>query len=158
MKTAGVEYGIISLGGNIRTVGTKPSGENFKIGIKHPDSDEYFAIIDTGDCSVITSGAYQRNFTREGKTYHHIIDPETGYPADSDIQSVTIIGEDGALCDALSTAIFIGGSDYAAKLYKQSIFFDYAILTKDNKVIASQGLQERLSIADGFEHLDITYR
>lgn len=158
MKNAGVEYGIISLGGNIRTVGTKPSGENFKIGIKHPDSDEYFAIIDTGDCSVITSGAYQRNFTREGKTYHHIIDPETGYPADSDIQSVTIIGEDGALCDALSTAIFIGGSDYAAKLYKQSIFFDYAILTKDYKVIASQGLQERLSIADGFEHLDITYR
>lgn len=158
MKSAGLEYGIISLGGNIRTVGTKPSGESFSIGIKDPNSEDYFAIINSGECSVVTSGAYQRNFTLEGQTYHHIIDPKTGYPADSDIASITVIGEDGALCDALSTAIFVGGSEYADTLYNQSILFDYVILTKDNQVIASLRLEGRLSLADGYENLEITYR
>lgn len=158
MKEAGAEYGIISLGGNIRTVGAKPSGEDYSIGIKAPDSADYFAVINTGECSVVTSGAYQRNFEKDGKTYHHILDPETGYPSQSDIVSATIIGTDGALCDALSTAVFIGGSEYASNLYKQGVNFEYVILTNENQVIAPESLDGRLSLAEGFENLEIIYR
>lgn len=158
MKAVGIEYGIISLGGNIRTVGKKPSSEDFRIGIKHPDSQDYFAVISTDERSVVTSGAYQRNFTIDGKTYHHIIDPKTGYPAQSDIASVTIIGNDGALCDALSTAVFVGGSEYAEKLYSKTPDFDYVILTNDNKVIASPLLKDKLTLSEGFENLEIIYK
>lgn len=158
MKAVGIEYGIISLGGNIRTVGEKPASDNFSIGIMYPDSQDYFAVISTDERSVVTSGAYQRNFTHEGKTYHHIIDPKTGYPAQSDIASVTIIGNDGALCDALSTAVFIGGSEYAEKLYSKIVDFDYVILTKDNKVIASPLLKDKLTLTEGFENLEIIYK
>ena len=151
MKDAGIEYGIITIGGNVRTVGTKPSGEDFTVGIQDPESENYFAVINTGEGSVITSGAYQRNFTENGKTYHHIIDPRTGYPSDSDAVSVTIIGKDGAVCDALSTAVFIGGSEYAYSLREKYDEFEYVILTKDNKVIASKNLEGNLNLEDGYD-------
>ncbi len=151
MKDAGVEYGIITLGGNVRTFGTKPSGEDFTVGIKDPESENYFAVISTGEGSVITSGAYQRNFTQDGKTYHHILDPKTGYPSDSDVVSVTIVGKDGAVCDALSTALFIGGSDYAQSLREIYDDFEYVILTKDNKLIASKALEGKLTLEEGYD-------
>jgi len=157
MKDASVEYGIITLGGNVRTVGTKPSGQDFTVGIKDPESENYFAVISTGEGSVITSGAYQRNFTEKGKTYHHILDPKTGYPSDSDAVSVTIIGKDGAICDALSTAVFIGGSEYARKLRESYDEFEYVILTKDNKVIASKELNGKLSLEDGY-NFELIYK
>jgi len=158
MRDAGAEYGIISLGGNVRTVGSKPSGESWTVGIQHPDSEDYFAILSVGECSVITSGAYQRNFTKDGKTYHHIIDPKTGYPAESDAKSVTIIGDDGTVCDALSTALFIGGSEYAHNLRQLRDDFEYVILTKDNRIVASKGIEGKLLIEDDFKDLEIEYK
>lgn len=158
MKDAGVEYGLISLGGNVRTIGEKPEGEKWSIGIKHPDSNAYFATISTKECSVITSGAYQRNFTYEGITYHHIIDPETGNPSCSDAVSVTIVGQDGALCDALSTALFAGGSTFAEELRKSYDSFEYIILTKDNMVYVSEGLKEDFSLQESYNNLEIIYK
>lgn len=157
MKSAGCESGIISLGGNVRTIGTKPSGEKWSIGIKSPDSTDYFATLSTEECSVITSGAYQRNFTKDGVTYHHIIDPKTGKPSDSDAVSVTIIGKDGTLCDALSTAIFIGGSDYAQSLCNATSDFEYIILTKDNKIYLSKSLRDSFSLTENHSHLELIY-
>ena len=157
MKAAGAEYGLISLGGNIRTVGEKTSGEKWSIGIKHPDSNSYFATVSTEESSIITSGAYQRNFTFEGITYHHIIDPETGKPSCSDAVSVTVIGEDGAMCDALSTAIFAGGSEFAETLGNNNEF-EYIILTKDNKIYISQGLKNNFSLQEDFNNLEIIYK
>ncbi len=158
MKNAGCTSGLISLGGNIRTVGEKFSGETWNIGIRHPDSKGYFATVNTEECSVITSGAYQRNFTENGITYHHIIDPETGKPSDSDAASVTIIGKDGAMCDALSTAIFIGGSEYAEDLRTAKTDFEYIILTKENKVNASKSLEGKLNISEDFSEIQVTFK
>lgn len=159
MINAGCEYALISLGGNVRTVGQKPSGEPFNIGIKHPEADGCFAVVSIDEGSVITSGAYQRYFTADGVTYHHIIDPNTGYPSESDAVSVTVIGTDGALCDALSTAIFVGGTEYAHMLYNENseLCFEYLILSKDSKLYASKGLESKISLASGFEDIRLIF-
>ena len=158
MTNAGADYGIISLGGNVRTIGSKPDGEKWSVGIKDPAGDGYFATLFTDECSVITSGAYQRNFTEDEVVYHHIIDPTTGYPSKSDAVSVTIIGKDGAICDALSTAIYIGGSEYAAEIHRQHKDFEYVILTKDKEVIASKGLSGNIKLTENDDITNITYK
>ncbi len=157
MKNAGCDYGVISLGGNIRTLGTKPDGEPFVVGIQHPDSEGYFATLETGEVSVITSGAYQRYFEADGKIYHHILNPESGYPAESNIESVTIVGTDGALCDALSTAVFVGGSAYAEELRVALNSFEYVIMNTDGKVLVSSGLKDDFAASDSYGNLDIIY-
>lgn len=152
MKDAGCTCGLISLGGNVRTIGEKPSGESWRIGIKNPEGNDYFATLTAQDCSVITSGAYQRSFTQDGKTYHHILDPQTGKPSDSDAVSVTIIGKNGARCDALSTAIFVGGTKFVKEI--QSNDFEFVILAKDGNIYASASLKGRISTSAGsFENI-----
>ncbi|MBR7117002.1 MAG: FAD:protein FMN transferase [Clostridia bacterium] len=97
----------LNIGGNIRLIGTKADGD-WRIGITNPvksDSDPYVKIVGVSNTSVVTSGDYERFFTVDGKNYHHIIDPETLYPATYH-HSVTVIAEDSALADALSTALF----------------------------------------------------
>ena len=158
MEKYDISYGIISLGGNVRTVGAKPEGEDFTVGIRHPENNSYFAILNVSDVSVITSGGYQRNFTEGGKTYHHIIDPETGYPSNSDAVSVTIVGKDGAMCDAFSTAVFIGGSEYAKELFDKSGEFEYAVLTTDNRLIVSEGLKGAVELTPDAKDITIEYR
>ncbi len=158
MKSAGAQYGLISLGGNIRTIGEKPTGEKWRVGIRHPEENGYFLTISTAEGSVITSGAYQRNFTQDGITYHHIIDPATGKPSQSDAISVTIIGSDGAMCDGLSTAVFIGGTEYADKLYHKLSGFEYVILSDDNCIYASKGLEGNLELSENYKDLKIIYR
>lgn len=158
MKDAGCNSGLISLGGNVCTIGEKNSEKSWNIGIMHPDSNTYFATIDVEECSVITSGAYQRNFTENGITYHHILDPETGKPSDSDALSVTVIGKDGAFCDALSTAIFIGGSEFAENLREKSSDFEYIILTEKNEVVASKNLEGKLNISEDFSDIKVVFK
>ena len=157
IKEKGCDYAVISLGGNIRTVGEKTSGEPFVIGIEHPENGGYFATVETDECSVITSGAYQRNFTEDGKFYHHIINPETGYPSDSSLVSVTVIGKDGALCDALSTAIFINGTDYAKELYYSMEEFSFILLSDNEELFVTENLKEKLTLEKGYENIKISY-
>ena len=108
----GVTSGIISLGGNVQALGHKPDGNMWRVGIQDPhDLNSTFAVVEVADQAVITSGGYQRYFEENGQTYHHIIDPRTGYPAENGLISVTIISADGTLADALKDAdIFIGVS------------------------------------------------
>ena len=108
----GVEKAIINLGGNIYAVGSRSSAEGWRIGLQNPDSSEggYFTVVNASDEAVVTSGAYQRYFISDGVVYHHILDPSTGYPAQTDLASVSVINSDGTLADALSTALFVMGS------------------------------------------------
>ena len=108
----GVEKAIINLGGNIYAVGSRSSAEGWRIGLQNPDSSEggYFTVVNASDEAVVTSGAYQRYFISDGVVYHHILDPATGYPAQTDLASVSVIDSDGTLADALSTALFVMGS------------------------------------------------
>ncbi len=157
MLKAGMSYGIIDLGGNVRTVGEKHDKAPWKIGVKYPDTNSHFLVVECKDTSLVTSGGYQRKFEENGKIYHHILNPETGYPAESDIKSVTVIGKDGTLCDGLSTALFIGGADFAVELYKAKEGFDFIILTENDEIFASEDLKGKLILEPQYNHLSITY-
>jgi len=108
LRAAGFDGYALSMGGNLITVGEKPFGQKWQMGILDPADAEQTAVTVPlgGGMSLVTSGGYLRCFTWEGKTYHHIIDPATLYPSDSDVASVTVMGSCSALCDALSTCLY----------------------------------------------------
>ncbi|WP_242829065.1 FAD:protein FMN transferase [Butyrivibrio sp. XBB1001] len=118
----GVTSALINLGGNVECVGNKPNGSKWNVAVKSPfkDSDSgILGVIQASDEAIITSGGYERYFEENGETYWHIIDPSTGKPARNGLISVTIIGKDGLMCDALSTALFVKGRDGAIDYYRK---------------------------------------
>lgn len=140
-REKGVDNVIIDLGGNVFVLG------EYTVGIRNPSSpDEVFATINLKDKSAVTSGAYQRYFEYEGKRYHHIIDPRTGYSAQSGVSSVTVISPSSMHADALSTAIFILGED-ALSLCNEFPDTDALIITKDNKVITTNNFEEKFNLS-----------
>ena len=115
-QDCGVTSGLVNLGGNVQALGCKTDGSKWRVAIQSPDdTEEYLGILEIEDQAVITSGGYERYFEEDGVTYHHIIDPATGYPADSGLISVTIVSDDGTLADGLSTSLFIMGEEKAAQ-------------------------------------------
>ncbi len=125
IQAAGVDTAVISLGGNVGVMGTKPDGTSWTVGIRDPNGEEsdYLATLSLpGQAQpqyVITSGGYERYFEQDGVRYHHILDPSTGYPADTGLLSVTVVSSDGTLADALSTALFVMGKDKALDFWRQ---------------------------------------
>lgn len=143
LKNSGVTSALLWLGGNISVIGNKPDGNPWKIAVENPqDQSDYVGLLEVSDCSVITSGGYQRYFEQDGKRYHHIIDPATGYPSQSDLLSVTIVSENGTKADALSTALFVMGLEDALTFWRESNDFEAVFVTTDNQVVATEGLQD----------------
>lgn len=140
-----VNSAVISLGGNVQTLGSKPDGTDWRIGVKDPFSPDIdFCVISVKDKAVVTSGNYERCFTGDdGNQYWHIIDPQDGYPADNGLVSVTIIGNSGLMCDALSTALFIMGTDKAVSYWKEHNDFDMILVTDDARVLYTEGISEK---------------
>ena len=147
----GVTSGIISLGGNVQALGNKPDGNMWRVGIQDPhDLNSTFAVVEVADQAVITSGGYQRYFEENGQTYHHIIDPRTGYPAENGLISVTIISADGTLADALSTSLFIMGAEEASSFWKKHRdTFDAIMMKDDGTVMVTAGLADHCSVTTG---------
>lgn len=141
LKSNGVSSALIDIGGNIQTVGVKPDGEKWTVGIRSPFGEGNFATLEIGECAVVTSGGYEWYFIDDGKTYWHILDPKTGKPADSGLASVTVIGSEGRLCDALSTSLFVMGLDKAEKLWKKSDDFEMIIVTSDGDIYITEGIE-----------------
>lgn len=107
-KENGISSAVISLGGNVQTLNGKPDGSDWRVAVENPaDTGSYIGVLSIKDKAVITSGGYERYFKQDGKTYHHIIDPANGYPANNGLTSVTIVSDDGTLADGLSTSLFI---------------------------------------------------
>ena len=146
LQEEGSSFGILSLGGNMQLYGKKPDGSNWNIAIQDPlDESSIIGIISTTDCSVITSGSYQRYFIENDIKYHHILDPKTGYPADNGLISVTIVAKDGAYADALSTALFVTGLEKGIEIWKEYNDFEAVFITEDKSVYITEGLKDRFT-------------
>ena len=146
-KEYGIEHGMVNLGGNVQTLGTKTDGTAWRVAIQSPQGgNQYLGVLETSDQAVITSGGYERYFEENGVTYHHIIDPKTGYPSDSDLTSVTIVCADGTKADALSTSFFVMGLQKAESFYENTdLDFDVILLTKDNQIYISEGIAQNFT-------------
>lgn len=153
-KEYGVTAGMVSLGGNVQVLGKKTNGNDWNIGIRDPESKEgaVLGVLSISDQAVITSGGYERYFEEDGKTYHHILDPKTGYPVDSGLTSVSIVSEDGTLADGLSTALFVMGKEKAVSYWQQhKNDFDAILVEKDGSIYVTEGLEKQFSSDKSFE-------
>ena len=148
LKVNGVESALLDLGGNIQTVGAKPDGSLWRIGLRDPeDEDGYIGVVSVSDKAVVTSGGYERYFERAGVRYWHILDPETGAPARSGLASVTVIGDSGLLCDALSTALFVMGLDGALEHWREYRDFEAVFVCEDGSVTVTAGLENGFTLS-----------
>lgn len=152
LKDEKVESAIINLGGNVYGFNKKPDGSLWNVAIRDPDEpDDYMAVIKLEDSAVITSGGYERYFEENGIRYHHIIDPRTGKPSESNLKSVSIVSKDGTLADTLSTSLFIMGEEKAIKYWSENKDeFDIILMTNDNRLLVSEGIQS-LVMSDRYE-------
>lgn len=145
----GVKSAIINLGGNVLCIGSKPDGTPFKVGIQKPfaDRNETEAVMDITGKSVVSSGIYERCFKQNGKLYHHILNPKTGYPYDNSLVSVTIISDQSVDGDALSTTCFALGLEdglkFAEKKGVQAVF-----ITEDYELHYTDGFQDEINVTD----------
>jgi len=134
---------IISLGGNVYTTGQKPDGKRFSVGIKDPLNPAFSkAIIYTGDSTVVTSGTYERGFNFGGVRYHHILDPKTGWPSQSDLVSASFVMDSSMTADALATACIVLGSEKSLALAKD-LGLDAMFIKADGTVIFTEGFEEK---------------
>lgn len=149
LRENGIRSAILSLGGNVQTLGQKPDGSDWVVSVADPDNSQgSVGDLHIGECAVVTSGSYQRFFEQDGKTYHHILHPQTGKPAQSGLLSATVLCTDGAAADALSTALFVMGMDAAVELYRYAAsYFSYEALfiTEDHSVYITRGLADRFT-------------
>ena len=147
MEAAGCTTAILSLGGNVQTLGErKPDGSRWSVAVMDPnDNGAYVATLSVGECAVVTSGDYQRYFERDGVRYSHILDPKTGYPAENGLRSVTVVCDNGARADALSTAMFVLGEQGALDNWRQNGGFELVLVTADGRVVATDGLRGTLT-------------
>lgn len=151
LVSRGVKRGIINLGGNIVVLGSKPESKPWKIGIQDPfDSrGNHIGIAAVVDKTVVTSGIYERFFVSEGKRYHHILDPETGFPVENDLASVTIISDISIDADALSTSLFVLGVQEGMALIESIGGSEAVFVTRDKKVIMSTGAVSQFKLHHG---------
>ncbi len=147
LEAAGIETALLSLGGNMQTVGVKPDESAWVVGIADPEAPaEPIALLTfTGSLALVTSGGYQRYFEQDGKRYHHILDPSTGYPVQNDLASATVLTESGTLADALSTALFVMGLERALEFWRASDDFEAVFITHDRMIYATEGAAPLLS-------------
>ena len=153
-KENGIKSGIINLGGNVKALGKKADDLMWNIGIIKPEkhSNENIAVVSVEDMSVVTSGAYERAFSYNGKMYHHIINPITGYPAETDLKSITVICKDSIHADALSTPLFIMGK-YKAYEFMKSKQISGIMVTDDDKIIITKDLLKNFKLFKDYEVL-----
>ena len=148
-KKNGISSAFANLGGNVVVLGSKPDGSAWRVAIQDPrgQNSTFVGVVSVTDKAVVTSGDYQRYFTENGKRYCHIIDPRTGYPADSGLMSVTIIASSSTEADGMSKALILGldqGRDLVERYGKAEAVF----ITDDKKVYVTPGLQDNFSFED----------
>ena len=158
-KENGVSDAYVNFGGNVSVCGSSDSGAGWKIGIKNPFlTDDIIGYTVCTDKTVSVSGDYERFFEKDGKIYHHIIDPVTGFPSDSGVKSVAVISSDGFISDALSTALFVMGVKDSLELYEKKIYdFEAVFVTNDGKVYLTDGIKDGFILFDDAYYDGVSY-
>ena len=150
LRRHGVSSALISLGGNIQAIGSRPDGSDWRLGIRAPWESGNLGVLTVSDAAVVTSGGYENYFDDEqGNIYWHILDPSTGYPADSGLQSVTIVGREGKMCDALSTALFVMGAQSAEQYWRENGGFEMLLVTDSGEILITEGIAENFTLNEG---------
>jgi len=143
LKALGIHNALVNAGGDLRAIG-RAGNRPWRIGIRHPRAAGVIASLEiTGDESVLTSGDYERFFMHEGKRYHHIFDPRTGYPAEGSM-SVTVIHKEAAKADAAATAIFVAGSREWQIVARDMAVDQVMLIDAQGRIHLTPGMQERL--------------
>lgn len=157
-----VDHGCVNMGGNVLAWGGKEDGTPWRVGVKDPgNTASLCGVLSLESAYAVTSGGYERFFEEGGKTYHHIIDPATGAPAESDLRSVTIVMDwraeklngqsgNGTICDALSTALFVMGEERAVEFWRTAAYdFEMILVTADGRLLATPGAAEHFQPTEG---------
>lgn len=138
---AGVHSFIVNLGGNVLAHGMKPDGNPWKIGLQDPretrESGKILGAVPLMDASAVTSGTYERSFERGGTTYHHILDPETGFPVQTDIAGATVVARTSLDAEGYSTTLLALGKERAVRFVREHPSIMAAYLADDEgRVVA----------------------
>ena len=144
LKERGVDRAIVDLGGDISLFGEKP----FTVGIRDPFNgpDVSIAALQISNTCVVSSGAYERFFMQDDVAYHHILDLTTGYPAQSDLAGITVVCEDGARADAMSTILFILGKEKGYALASSEPDLEALFIDSDGNITYTEGLEGKVEI------------
>lgn len=146
LKEREISSAVLSLGGNVCVIGTN-EGKPWKVGIADPENtSSSLGYLEVSDTSIVTSGSYQRYFEKDGISYHHLLDPKTGYPVDNGLKSVTVVYPDSAVADGLSTAFFVLGTDGFESLLSYYPDAGVVFITEQNEIICTQNLSEKFTM------------
>lgn len=162
LKEDGATGGVLSFGGNVTLFGTKPDGSKFRIGLRDPKGTESdtVGVFTLTDASVVTTGAYERYFEYEGKIYHHLLDPLTGAPRESDLLSVTVVCSDGAQADLMTTALWLMGAEKGWQLLSDLqtaegfVAAEAVFILADGRVWVSDGLKDSFVLTSDAYRVD----
>lgn len=148
LKKAGINKAIINIGGNIYALGEKDKSTPWKIGIQDPfrPINNYLAYILVKDKSVVTSGSYEKRVEIDGRVYHHLLEPQTGYPVENNLAAVSIIHPSSTDADALSTTAFLLGLEEGLELIESLSHAEAIFITKDKKIYFTSGAKENFTL------------
>ncbi|MFZ5967209.1 MAG: FAD:protein FMN transferase [Bacillota bacterium] len=146
----GIKKAIINLGGNVLVMGSKEENTPWKVGIQNPfePTGTYMGVVELTDKTVVTSGNYERYFEKNGKRYHHILDPKSGYPAENGIISSTIIADKSIDADALSTGVYVLGLEKGMALIEGLQGVECILINDKSEVFLSSGIKDRFKITN----------
>lgn len=151
LESEGVEKAIVDIGGNLFLIGTNEEDSLWKVGIKNPFSEsrnDYVGVLEASESSVVTSGVYERFLESDGVKYHHILDPDTGYPSDNEIMGVSIICEKSIDADGLSTSVFLLGLEDGLDLVESLDGVEAIFVTKSKEIYLTKGLSDSFQLKD----------
>jgi len=151
LAAGGVETALLNMGGNVRTLGLKADGSQWRVGIQDPEGirdQSIVGVVTIGDGAVVTSGIYERGFTMDGVVYHHILDPQTGWSVQNELAGVSIVARDACTADALSTTVFTMGLEEGSAYIESLEGVDAIFVTKDGGISWTSGLNGSFSPAE----------